>query len=153
MQLSLNKVSLIFFILMFSFGSAAQPMNKDLDLIRVSVEKHDHSNHKHNPDFLLSDHHSAFIRYNPLTLVFGSLMWGYQKVVSPQFSSTCLYHPSCSAYSMNLISDYGIIPGIIFTTDRLMRCNRLSFFDFNSWEADPVSGKIQESTSFYRLNE
>ena len=153
MQSSLNRLVISFFILMFSLGAAAQTDKGDMELIRRSVEEHDHSLHSHNPSFLLKDHTSAFVRYNPVTLAFGSMMWLYQKVVSPQFSSTCLYHPSCSAYSMNLISTYGLVPGIIYTTDRLMRCNKLSLIDFNSWEADEKTGKIPESILFYKLNE
>ena len=153
MLLSQSKSVLIFLILMLSIGAAAQTYNSDLELIKKYTDINKPGPHRHNPEFLLSGHPSSFVRYNPATLVFGSLMWLYQAVVSPQFSLSCLYHPSCSGYSMDLISEYGLIPGIIFTSDRLMRCNRLSSTDFNSWETDPVSGKINESTSFYRINE
>ena len=155
MRSSQNRAGFVFFLILMSLRLVAQNDIKDIDMIKQHsiLEDHIHHSHGHNPQFLLSDHPSTLIRYNPLTLVMGSMMWVYQKVVSPQFSSSCLYHPSCSAFSIDLISAYGLIPGIILTTDRLMRCNRLSLMDFRSWDLDPISGKIQESTSLYRLNE
>jgi putative membrane protein insertion efficiency factor len=132
----------------------AQSHEEDIDLIKTATFKTEnaHIDH-HHPEFLLSDHPSAFVRYNPLTIVFGSLMWTYQKVVSPQFSSSCLYSPSCSAYSIDLISDYGLVRGVVLSADRLMRCNRLALMDYRSWELDSKIGKIIESTNYYRLDE
>ena len=133
----------------------AQNFGKDIDLIRENNKELTRAieAHHHRVSFLLSDHPSAVIRYNPVSLAFGSLMWVYQKVISPQFSSTCLYSPSCSAYSKDLIREYGIIKGIIFTADRLTRCNRLALIDFKTWEVDARSGKLNEKTSYYRLND
>lgn len=152
---SQSNILIILLFLLIPFGSiSAQADKEDIDLIKIAstdtlIDQH---NHEH-PEFLLSDHPSAFVRYNPLTLVLGSLMWTYQKIISPQFSSTCLYSPSCSAYSIDLISDYGIFLGIILTAERLTRCNRLALMDYKAWEVDSQRGKIIESTSYYKINE
>ncbi len=155
MLLSRNNI-LIFFILTASFYQLkGQSQLEDLKLIKAKTTENQNTeaHHHHHNSFLLSDHPSAFVRYNPVSLAFGSMMWAYQKVISPQFSSTCLYSPSCSSFSKTLISDFGIITGIVLTADRLSRCNRLALFDFNSWEVDTQTGKIKESTSYYRINE
>lgn len=149
-----NILILILILSIPLINTKAQAVREDIDLIKMTTMESsiDHHHHTH-PDFLLSNHPSAFVRYNPLTLVLGSLMWTYQKVVSPQFSATCLYSPSCSAYSIDLISDYGVFIGIILTADRLSRCNRMALMDFKSWEIDSKNNKIIESTSYYRINE
>lgn len=151
-----NRIHILLFALAFPLiFIQAQSLEADIDLIKAATfdAQDQHPGHHHHIDFLLSDKPSAFVRYNPLTIVLGSLMWTYQKVISPQFSSSCLYSPSCSAYSMDLISDYGIIRGVILTTDRLMRCNRLALMDYRSWEVDSRIGKIIESTRYYSLDE
>ncbi|MBQ9312036.1 MAG: membrane protein insertion efficiency factor YidD [Bacteroidales bacterium] len=73
---------------------------------------------------------------NPVYHILSSGMFVYQKVLSPIVMRSCAYSPTCSGYSKNLIKHYGLIRGVIFTSDRLMRCNRvalagkdMSFFD------------------------
>ena len=131
-----------------------QGILKDSELIENHITNLDqHHSHNHDIVFLLSDHPSPFVRYNPVSLALGSIMWTYQRIISPQFSASCLYSPSCSNYSKNLISDFGIFRGIILTADRLTRCNRLALMDFKVWEVDSRIGKIRESTELYRINE
>lgn len=155
MQLFLNRTLTIFLVMAPILQISGQSKIDDLELIKNSlVEKSSiGEDHKHHTTFLLSDHPSNFIKYNPASLVLGGMMWTYQKIISPQISSNCLYSPSCSAYSKNLISDFGIIPGIILTADRLSRCSRLALIDFNSWDITTLNGKIIESTSYYKLHE
>ncbi len=154
MRQSQNKVIFLFVMMAFFTQLHGQIQNDDLELIRHhTLGSHTDAYHNHHISFLLSDHPSKFIRYNPVSLVFGSMMWTYQKIISPQFAATCLYSPTCSSYSKNLISDFGILKGLVLTADRLSRCNRLALMDYNSWEADSRRGKIMESTAYYRLND
>jgi len=155
MQLLLNKILLLAVLAGFIFQPHSMGQTAE-DLILIKTQTSDRGGihkHRHKVSFLLSDHPSPVVRYNPVTIALGSIMWTYQKIISPQFSSTCIYSPSCSSYSKDLIYDFGILRGIIFTADRLMRCNRIALIDFKSWEIEPVSGKIKEGTSYYRLNE
>jgi len=154
MRQSLNKYILAATLLIFMCQLQGQVKCNDLDLVRnVSAGVESHSPHEHSISFLLSDHPSAIVRYNPLSLVLGGMLWTYQKIISPQFSANCLYSPSCSAYSKQLISDFGILTGIVLTADRLSRCNRLALMDFKTWEVDYQSGKIIEATMYYRIDE
>ena len=91
-----------------------------------------------NPDyekklvrFPLSKKRNPFIRYNPVSLSFGSLMFFYQKVLSHQFSANCIYEISCSNFSKRVIGEYGLAKGLALSTDRLMRCTELTIRDFN----------------------
>lgn len=154
MRQLLNKTLLLFAAFALCLQVSGQTANEDLDLIKAHCrELNESREHDHHHTFLLSDHHSAIVKYNPVSLVLGGLMWTYQKVVSPQLSSSCLYSPTCSAYSNDLISDFGILKGLIFTADRLSRCNRLALMDYRIWEADLRTGKIRESTSYYKLHD
>ena len=47
----------------------------------------------------------------------------YQKHISVLISADCLYTMSCSRYSREAINKYGLIPGVLLTADRLMRCS------------------------------
>jgi len=154
MRQLLNKTLLLIAAFVLCLHVSGQTANDDLDLIKAHTYNMAESNiHEHHHSFLLSDHSSAIVKYNPVSLVLGGLMWTYQKVVSPQLSSSCLYSPTCSGYSKDLISDFGILKGLIFTADRLSRCNRLALMDYRIWEADRRTGKIRESTSYYKLHE
>ncbi|WP_157558603.1 membrane protein insertion efficiency factor YidD [Microscilla marina] len=61
---------------------------------------------------------------NPFYWVFSGLLTGYQQVISPQMSATCIYEVSCSRFSRIAIKKYGIIKGIALTADRLSRCTK-----------------------------
>jgi uncharacterized protein len=57
----------------------------------------------------------------------------YQKTVSPLTGSRCKYHPSCSEYSVQAITKFGILRGLVLAGWRLLRCNPWSRGGF-----DPV---------------
>lgn len=50
----------------------------------------------------------------------------YRRIVSPGISPRCKYHPSCSAYAEQAISELGVIRGSIVAAWRLVRCNPFS---------------------------
>ncbi|MDI6782116.1 MAG: membrane protein insertion efficiency factor YidD [bacterium] len=47
----------------------------------------------------------------------------YQKIISPQQGGVCNFVPSCSQFGLQSIKKYGIIEGILMTSDRLQRCH------------------------------
>lgn len=91
-------------------------------------------------------------RYNPFTLALGGMMFVYQRFMSPQLPSECLYHPSCSAFSKSLISEYGLVVGVAATADRLFRCNRVAVFDIHPMHFNVQTGKVHEDPGIYRRN-
>jgi uncharacterized protein len=100
--------------------------------------------------FLIGKTSKPVATYNPLSYVAGGAMSIYQNVISPQFSANCLYHPGCSDYSKMLIQDFGLFKGIVCSADRLMRCNRISALSIRRFETDNLTGKITETTNYYR---
>jgi len=91
-----------------------------------------------------------FIKYNPVSLFLGGMMYGYQKFVSAQIASDCAYSVSCSRFGVALIREYGIFKGIPLTADRLMRCSRISSLDFHPLDIDEKTGKVNETVEKFQ---
>ena len=47
----------------------------------------------------------------------------YQRAISPALPRRCKYHPTCSAYAVDAIRQYGILRGLVLAGWRLLRCN------------------------------
>lgn len=89
---------------------------------------------------------------NPLYHMLAGSMYGYQKWVSPVLGRHCAYSPSCSAYSKELLKEYGLLKGVFCTADRLMRCNRIALADKQSrWLLHEGHGHIDDPVSRYSL--
>lgn len=54
------------------------------------------------------------------------LLWllrGYRMFISPLYGQVCRYHPSCSAYAVDAVSEYGAARGSWLAVRRLARCH------------------------------
>jgi hypothetical protein len=49
----------------------------------------------------------------------------YQKLVSPQLGANCRYSPTCSAYTAEAISKFGVVKGVWLGMRRVGRCHPL----------------------------
>ena len=47
----------------------------------------------------------------------------YQKFLSPLIPARCIYHPTCSEYSLRALEKYGFIRGIYKSIKRILRCH------------------------------
>jgi putative membrane protein insertion efficiency factor len=47
----------------------------------------------------------------------------YQRAISPLMGRHCKYHPTCSAYAVQAIHEFGAARGIVLAGWRLLRCN------------------------------
>lgn len=123
------------------------------DIAMLRNKQSDEQNHIHHHDikFMRTRSSNLLVRYNPVSLLFGSLMYAYQGYVSPQLPSECLFVESCSHFSKNLIAEYGLFKGVFTTSDRLMRCNRVSALDVHPMMIDENSGKVIESVDIYKF--
>ena len=57
-----------------------------------------------------------------MTRVALSLIWFYQKAISPYLPSACRYTPSCSNYAAQAIREYGVLKGSGLGLRRLLSC-------------------------------
>jgi putative membrane protein insertion efficiency factor len=54
------------------------------------------------------------------------LIWilrGYRLLISPLYGQVCRYHPSCSAYALDAITNFGASRGAWLAARRLARCH------------------------------
>jgi putative membrane protein insertion efficiency factor len=61
------------------------------------------------------------------------LIRAYQLLVSPLFTGSCRFVPSCSEYAAEAISRFGVLRGTYLAVRRLSRCHPLGGHGF-----DPV---------------
>ena len=54
-----------------------------------------------------------------------SLIWVYQRTLSPLLPTSCRFSPSCSHYSQDAVEKYGVIKGVMLGVKRLGRCRPL----------------------------
>ena len=47
----------------------------------------------------------------------------YRRLLSPVLPQRCKYEPSCSAYAVRAIEEFGILRGLVLASWRLLRCN------------------------------
>lgn len=74
---------------------------------------------------------NAFIKYNPISLLFGGSLYIYQNRISPLIQFGCLYEPSCSEFAKQSLKNFNIIKAVLLSADRLTRCTRASSIDLH----------------------
>jgi putative membrane protein insertion efficiency factor len=62
-----------------------------------------------------------------------SLIWLYRYIVSPILPMSCRFTPTCSEYSIEALTKYGVVRGLYLTVRRLLRCH-----PFHPGGYDPV---------------
>ena len=62
----------------------------------------------------------------------------YQRVISPALPRRCRYEPTCSAYAVQALEQFGILRGLVLATWRVLRCNPFSHGGFDPVEAQHV---------------
>jgi len=70
----------------------------------------------------------------------------YQSFISTQDVPVCNFTPSCSQFGIESIRKFGIIRGILLTSDRLQRCNGMSI---SRYQLDHRTGKLIDPVSLY----
>ncbi|WGZ44104.1 membrane protein insertion efficiency factor YidD [Mammaliicoccus lentus] len=60
----------------------------------------------------------------------------YQRYISPLTPPTCRFHPTCSNYAIEAISEYDVLKGTWFAIKRILKCH-----PFHPGGFDPVPPK------------
>lgn len=59
----------------------------------------------------------------------------YQRLISPALPRRCKYEPTCSAYAVQAVREYGILRGLVLAAWRLLRCNPFSHGGYDPVQA------------------
>ena len=75
------------------------------------------------------------------------LLKGYRFAISPLYGQVCRFHPSCSAYALEAVTEHGALRGSWLAVRRIGRCH-----PWNPGGYDPVpprraGGRDQRSTT------
>lgn len=62
----------------------------------------------------------------------------YQRFISPALPRRCKYHPTCSAYAIDAVREFGIVRGLVLAGWRLLRCNPFSHGGYDPVEAQTL---------------
>ena len=82
------------------------------------------------------------MRYDPLRWLLIGFLRAYRLVISPLYGQVCRYHPSCSAYALEAVTEHGSLKGTWLAVRRLGRCH--------PWAAggyDPVPPRTSRLTA------
>ena len=71
-----------------------------------------------------------------LTAVLLAPIRAYQRFISPALPRRCKYHPTCSAYAVDAVREFGVARGMVLAGWRLLRCNPFSHGGY-----DPVENQ------------
>ncbi len=74
---------------------------------------------------------NVFIKYNPISLLFGGSLYIYQNKISPLIQFGCLYEPSCSEFARQSLKKFNLVKAVLLSADRLTRCTRAASIDLH----------------------
>jgi putative membrane protein insertion efficiency factor len=66
------------------------------------------------------------------------LLKAYKLLLSPLFSGSCRFHPSCADYSAEAIRTHGATRGVVLTLTRLSKCHPFGRHGFDPVPARPA---------------
>lgn len=67
--------------------------------------------------------------------------------VNRQITGECYFEPECYIFVKQAMKEFGIIPGLLITADRLTRCSRTGTSQHHHFSED---GRIHEGVEAYR---
>ncbi len=59
----------------------------------------------------------------------------YRRVISPALPRRCKYEPTCSAYALGALREFGILRGLVLGVWRVLRCNPFSHGGYDPVDA------------------
>ena len=62
----------------------------------------------------------------------------YRRAISPALPRRCKYEPTCSAYAVEALQEFGILRGLVLATWRILRCNPFSHGGYDPVQAQRV---------------
>ena len=64
---------------------------------------------------------------NIFTIILIKFIKGYRFLISPLLGHSCRYLPTCSEYSIEALTTYGLFKGLLMSIKRLLSCHPIKF--------------------------
>jgi putative component of membrane protein insertase Oxa1/YidC/SpoIIIJ protein YidD len=149
-QNSMLDILILLIVFAVGFKSEAQEINIKSDLQLLEKKLSGQQIQKRKNSFIYKGQTFSFRTHNPVSLLYGGMLFVYQNSLSHHFSADCLYHPSCSAFSKQAVSECGLVKGGLLTVERLNRCNRISAVDLHHAPVHSVTKRVIDPVSKYK---
>lgn len=153
MHKSPNKTLLILLTavagMILSHSGKAQQINAAEDMAFLESQTNTKA-HFHKRAYMFKEEKRPLVKYNPVSLSLGGLMYLYQNAISQQLSANCLYQPSCSEFSKRSIAHFGIFKGVFLSADRITRCNKIAGLDIHPLTMDEDTHKSKNPIDLYQ---
>jgi putative component of membrane protein insertase Oxa1/YidC/SpoIIIJ protein YidD len=150
MKKSITRRSFYLIVLSLGINCYAQHIEFKTDLEIINKKLSEKVPDPYRRPYIYKDETSVLKKINPANILFGGALFVYQNILSKQISAGCLYTPSCSEFSKNAISEYGLVKGIILSDDRLHRCNSIVARDLKKHKRDPLTNRYPDPVSRYK---
>lgn len=137
----MSKGFIVLLLMLGSGGIAATPLDDYHFLMKrqgnsfPSIKKDSPS----TPEFETKDQ---------VRLIFYGALAFYQTFISSQNEPSCMFSPSCSEFTKQAFTKYGIL-GIVMGADRVLRCNGIGYEYYDP--ADLREGLILDPVEKYRF--
>jgi putative membrane protein insertion efficiency factor len=73
-----------------------------------------------------------------LTTALMAPVTAYQRFISPALPRRCKYYPTCSAYAVDAVREFGVLRGLVLASWRLLRCNPFSHGGYDPVESQTL---------------
>src|SRR4051794_9191848 len=80
---------------------------------------------------------------SPARALLIGLLKAYRFAISPLYGQVCRYHPTCSAYALEAVTQHGSIKGTWLAARRVGRCHPWAAGGYDPVPAKNVSGQQQ----------
>jgi putative component of membrane protein insertase Oxa1/YidC/SpoIIIJ protein YidD len=130
-----KTASVCIFILCCSIGGFTQNTDKyGLNEISHLFEVHEHKAPKYKSESLKPKNELEFLMASSFNI--------YKGFFSSQDNPSCVFHPSCSEFSVKALQQKGLLLGTLYTFDRLSRCHR--FIKPDQYVFDPSKQRFYD---------
>ena len=150
MKRSVFRGLVIMTVLLLNISIKAQQIDFKSDIEMINKRLSEKLPDPYRRPYIYKDEPSAIKKINPVNILFGTILFVYQNVLSKHISAHCLYTPSCSEFSKDAIREYGVLKGAILSVDRINRCNIFSAMDLKNHRLDPTTNRYSDPPARYK---
>ena len=147
---SLKASSFVLLLFSFSLTCFAQKIDLTADLLLVDSVSKQQLPISGKRVYIFKNQPKTFKNSNPVSLIYGGSLYVYQNFVSQHLSADCLYDPSCSDFSKQVVKEYGLVKGGLLSFDRLSRCNRIAATDLDAGVINKKSHRFSDPIKRYK---